>query len=212
MNARFAGVCCVAVLTMAAVASADEIKAGQVTGQTFSLSGDGFDLTGRLDTTQISCAPCQAGQDISFMLLPEVRFFSGTVNGVTYPLLTTGSVIQKISVLNLFSTGGVTIPADPNGNLTLTFPFRTGAEDVLFGYVGSESDPTVTLPLSGTGIATVTLHFDGTTGSGNPIYDGAPTWTFGSAASPTPEPISLVLLGSGLAGMALRRRSLRPQE
>jgi len=176
---------------------------------TFTLSGDDFSLSGRVEQSigQLSCFPCSSTSNVTLHgPLSDITFGGqpGTMNGVTYP--------------TLFFTGLMTVtpPSFPGAMLlestTVMLPFDFSA--LLSGYHSGTDAFNAINPIFSlanfTGRGTVTAHFTAT-----PIAPGdAPIFNLHDAlyqfsaasAAPTPEPATLVLFGVGAATVFVRRR------
>lgn len=181
---------------------------------TFTLTGDGFSLSGGAPQGigSLSCFPCSSASNVTLQgPLGDISFGfgPGMFNGVSYPsIVLTGSM-------------NVVSPSFPGSMLltstTVMVPFDFSA--TMFGYPSGADAINGTHPIFSlanfTGSGTVTAQFGAVPVSPGqtPIFDlqGAVYQFSASSASPTPEPATLMLFGIGAAATAaVRRRTRKP--
>ena len=182
----------------------------QVSGGTFTLTGDGFSLSGAPPGGYASglweCLPCRAGDRLNLSLSSSAGGsfddgLPGEFNHVHYDATWLAG--------HLAFTAGDMTSAILAGQRSISMPFTFSGE--LLNYETYASRATNGRPLfiatfNGSGIATA--HFNGPIADPNGALFFADRITY-AFASPTPEPASLLLLGTGAAGLLARCRVRR---
>ncbi|HEY2432381.1 MAG TPA: PEP-CTERM sorting domain-containing protein [Vicinamibacterales bacterium] len=177
----------------------------QMSGGSFTFTGDGFSLTAGPNGVAgeiFQCEPCAPADRIQFNLSSTSgghfsSGFPGEFNGVAYPST------------NLFGQLNFTSPMEFTSATalhTISAPFTLSGEiEGLPPGSGSGGTPIFIASLSGSGIATA--HF---TPVGGGLFDAHDiTYDFTSPdVSATPEPASLLLLGTGALSLLARRRRI----
>ncbi len=187
----------------------------QMIGGTFTLTGDGFSLSGAppfgYESGIWECSPCRASDRLNLSLSSSTSGsfddLPGEFDHVHYDrTYLTGHLA--------FTTGDMTSAILDAGQTSISMPFTFSGE--LVNYESFESRATKgSLPVffaefTGHGIATA--HFRGPFADPNGAlffadritYDFAP-----EAPLPAPEPASLLLVGTGATGLLIRRRLQR---
>jgi len=205
-----------------ALADPVTVTSGHVTAQlrggTFTLTGDGFSLTGAppfgYESGIWECTPCRASDRLNLSLSSSAGGsfddgLPGEFNHVPYDATWLAGHLA-------FTAGDMTSAILQAGQTSISMPFTFSGE--LANYESFRSRATAgSLPLfiatfAGTGIATA--HFRGPIADtqGALFFADNITYDFAPAPSPTPEPASLLLLGTGAAGLLARRRVRRDRE
>jgi hypothetical protein len=190
----------------------------QMTGGTFTLTGDGFLLSGAPPSGYESgiweCTPCRASDRLNLSLSSSAGGsfddLPGEFDHVPYDETYLAGHLE-------FTAGDMTSAILDAGQTSISMPFTFTGE--LENYESFESRATNgSLPVfiatfTGSGIATA--HFRGPFAdpSGALFFADRITYDFAPAAPlPTPEPASLLLFGTGAAGLLGRRRVRRNLE
>jgi hypothetical protein len=190
----------------------------QMSGGTFTLTGDGFLLSGAPPSGYQSgiweCTPCRASDRLNLSLSSSARGsfddLPGEFDHVPYDRTYLAGHLE-------FTAGDMTSAILDAGQTSISMPFTFTGELQNFesfqSRATSGSLPLFIATLTGSGIATA--HFRGPFADPNGslffadriTYDFAP-----DAPLPTPEPASLLLVGTGAAGLLARRRVRRNLE
>lgn len=214
---------CVAIgigLVAGPAASADPITvtSGHVTAQmnggTFTLSGDGFSLTGAppfgYESGIWECTPCRASDRLNLSL-------SSTTSGTFDDLPGEFNHVQYdrtyLAGHLAFTARDMTSAILHSGQTSISMPFTFSGELANFDSFAARatpgSQPLFIAAFTGSGIATA--HFRGPISdpAGDLFFADNITYDFAQSPSATPEPASLLLLGTGVMGLLVRRRSRR---
>ena len=207
-----------ACLLFAAEARADTFlitggvaTSGNITGGTFTLTGDGFTLNGGFYQGPNTCSLCAAGQTVnvgSFNLGTDIASLPvpSTFEGMTYERLYYSSGHMRFSA-------SLVIPGENASLFTVTTPFFFTAT-----LQGCATPNTLTpcpagdivfdgATFLGQGTATVELSsFEGANGR---LYSIRSIRYDFSSPTATPEPATIGLLSAGLAGVFAARRRRR---
>jgi PEP-CTERM motif len=184
----------------------------QMTGGTFTLTGDGFSLSGAPPSGYHSgiweCTPCRASDRLNLSL-------SSSANGSFDDL---PGEFDHVQYERTFLAGHLEFRADDMtsaildaGQTSISMPFTfTGELDNYASFASRATKgslPVFIATFSGSGIATA--HFTGPFADPNGALFFADRITYDFAPDgplPTPEPASLLLVGTGAAGLLARRR------
>jgi len=187
----------------------------QMSGGTFTLSGDGFLLSGAPPSGYQSgiweCTPCRATDRLNLSLSSTAsRTFDdlpGEFNHVLYDRTYLAGRLE-------FTAGDMTSAILDAGQTSLSMPFTFSGElqnfESFAARATSGSLPLFVATFTGSGIATA--HFRGPFAdpSGPLFFADRITYDFAPGAPlPTPEPGSLLLVATGAAGFLARRRARR---
>jgi PEP-CTERM motif len=208
--------------TTQALADPVTVTSGHVTAQmsggTFTLTGDGFSLTGAppggYESGIWECTPCRASDRLNLSLSSSAGGsfddgLPGEFNHVPYDATWLAGHLA-------FTAPDMTSAILHAGQTSISMPFTFSGE--LANYESFRSRATAgSLPVfiatfTGSGIATAFFRGPVADPDGALFFADRITYDFAPAPpSPTPEPGSLLLLCTGAAGLLVRRRVRRRQ-
>ena len=190
----------------------------QMSGGTFTLTGNGFSLSGAppfgYESGIWECTPCRASDRLNLSLSSSTGGtfddLPGEFDHVHYDATYLAGHLE-------FTAGAMTSAILDAGQTSITMPFTFSGELENYESYASRATngslPVFIATFTGSGIATA--HFRGPFADPNGAlffadritYDFAP-----DAPAPVPEPASLLLVGTGAAGLLARRRIRRKLE
>lgn len=187
----------------------------QMSGGTFTLTGDGFHLSGAppfgYESGIWECTPCRASDRLTLSLSSST---SGTFDDLPGEFDHVQYDRTYLAGHLAFTAGDMTSAILAAGQTSISMPFTFTGELQNYETYASRATkgslPVFIATFTGSGIATA--HFRGPFADPNGAlfvadhisYDFAP-----DAPVPTPEPATLLLVGTGAAGVLARRRVRR---
>ena len=190
----------------------------QMSGGTFTLSGDGFYLSGAppfgYESGIWECTPCRAGDRLHLGLSSRT---SGTFDDLPGEFDQVQYDRTFLAGHLAFTAGDMTSALLAAGQTSISMPFTfTGELKNYESYASRATNgslPVFIATFTGSGIATA--HFRGPFADPNGALFFADLITSDfvpDAPVPTPEPATLLLVGTGVAGLLARRRARRNLE
>jgi hypothetical protein len=205
--------------TSRALADPVTVTGGHVTAQmrggTFTLSGDGFYLSGAppggYESGIWECTPCRAGDRLNLSLSSSAGGYFDDLPGEFDHVHYDGTYLA--GHLD-FKAGDMTSAILDASQTSISMPFTFTGELENYESFASRATPG-SLPLfsatfTGTGIARA--YFKGPLADSDGALFFADRITYDFAPTPTPEPASVLLVGTGMAGWVARRRVRRNLE
>ena len=186
----------------------------QMSGGTFTLTGDGFYLSGAPPSGYESgiweCTPCRASDRLNLSLSSSASgSFDDLPGEFDYVQYDATYLTGHLAFTARDMTSGILSA----GQTSISMPFTFFGE--LANYASFESRATPgSLPLfiamfTGSGIATAYFRGPFAGPNGALFFADRITYDFSPGAAPAPEPASLLLFGTGAAGFVARRRLRR---
>jgi hypothetical protein len=188
-------------------------------GGTFTLTGDGFSLTGAptfpgYESEIWECTPCRASDGLTLSLSSSVAGsfddgLPGEFDHVHYDQTWLAGHLR-------FTAGDMTSAILSEGHTSISMPFTFAGELANYETFASRAMGGVPLFIATfAGSGNATAHFNGPVADPDGALFFADRITYDFAAggpTPIPEPASLLLFGTGAAGLLARRRVGRNHE
>lgn len=204
--------------TTPALADPVTVTGGHVTahmgGGTFTLTGDGFSLSGAppsgYESGLWACTPCRAGDRLDLSLSSSARGTFDDLPGEFDYVHYDGTYLAGRLE---FTAPDMTSAMLDAGRTSISLPFTFSGELANYESYASRAlngVPVFVATFIGSGIATA--HFRGPFADpdGALFFADRITYDFAPGApSPVPEPASVLLFAAGAAGLLARRRATR---